>query len=81
MNRARFDQATFAAVLDSIRLARGMTRRQVAEATGVAPSTLTRIAQGRSPDADGLAALCLWADLTANTFFIAPPADPTEDPT
>jgi transcriptional regulator with XRE-family HTH domain len=67
----RFDRATFAAVLDSIRMARGLTRRTMAKEAGVAPSTVTRIAQGRSPDADTLAALCVWANLTANTFFIA----------
>jgi hypothetical protein len=36
----------------------------------VSPSTLTRLAQGRRPDVDSLAALVDWAGLRADDFVV-----------
>jgi predicted transcriptional regulator len=59
-----FDRRRFADTLDAIRASRGLTWRQVADQSGVAASTLTRIQQGKRPDVDGLVRLCHWAGLT-----------------
>lgn len=68
MARARFDGEGFFAALDAQRLAKGMTWRQVAQASGVSASTLTRMSQGKLPDANGLVALGAWASLDPAKF-------------
>lgn len=67
--RDDFDAEAFYAALDSHREAKGMTWKDVGVETGVNPSTLTRMAQGRCPDAKGLAALLAWSGLSANEFM------------
>lgn len=69
MKKGRFDAAAFFAALDGQRISRKMTWKDVAAATGVSASTLTRMAQGRRPDLDGLAALLLWSGLSADDFI------------
>ena len=63
-----FDATAFYAALDAERQSRGMTWRQVAVATKVSASSLTRMAQGRRPDVDSLTALCAWSGLRADMF-------------
>ena len=67
--KARFDTDSFHAALDSTRIARGLTWKQVAEQSGVSTSTLSRIPSGANPDLDGLAALTLWSGLSADSFI------------
>ncbi len=67
--RGSFDAKAFYAVLNSQREARRMTWKQVAAESGVHASTLTRMGQGKSPDANGLAALMSWAGLQADSFM------------
>jgi transcriptional regulator with XRE-family HTH domain len=64
-----FDVAAFHAALDSQRLAMGLTWKDVAAEAGVSASTLTRMAQGKRPDVDGLAALLRWSGLQAEMFI------------
>ena len=52
--------------------ARSKNWKQVAAETGVSASTLTRMAQGRRPDAASLAALSAWAGLNPSDFVDAP---------
>ena len=66
---ANFDAEAFHAALDSQRLAMGMTWKDVAAEAGVSASTLTRMAQGKRPDVDGLAALLQWSGLQAEMFI------------
>ena len=66
--RARFDGNAFYAALDGERQARQCTWRRVAQESGVSASTLTRIAQGKHPDVDSLAALSVWSGLDVNRF-------------
>lgn len=66
---AHFDGDAFQAALDSQRVARRLTWKRVADEAGVSASTLTRLAQGRRPDVNGLATLCTWAGLNADDFF------------
>src|SRR5438552_9577782 len=66
-----FDATAFYDALDSVRTARDLNWREVAAGAGVSASTLTRMAQGRRPDVDGLAALCAWSGLKADDFVRA----------
>ena len=68
--RGQFDSEAFYAALDATRQARKLTWKQVAKESGVSASTLTRMAQGRRPDVDGLAALCSWGVLDAGNFIV-----------
>src|SRR2546430_4634015 len=67
--RGNFDVEGFHAALDSQRKALAMSWKEVAEESGVAASTLTRMAQGKRPDVDGLAALLRWSGLKAESFI------------
>lgn len=69
MAKGQFDVEAFYAALDSQRLSKRMTWKQVAEKSGVSASTLTRIAQGRRPDVDSMAALLAWSGLKADSFI------------
>lgn len=71
MKSGWFDTEAFYRALDAHRSARGITWKQVAAESKVAASTLTRMAQGRRPDVDGLAALCAWSGLKADDFVRA----------
>ena len=66
--KGRFDAEAFYAALDAERRSRRYTWKQVAQEAQVSASTLTRMAQGRRPDVDSLAALVTWAGLSADTF-------------
>lgn len=68
MKKGQFDAETFYAALDATRQARKLTWKKVADESGVSASTLSRMAQGRRPGVDGLAALCSWAGLDAGNF-------------
>ncbi len=67
--RATFDAAAFFAALDAARQARKVNWKQVAQGAGISPSTLTRMAQGKRPDVDTLAALCAWGRLDADDYI------------
>jgi transcriptional regulator with XRE-family HTH domain len=69
MEKSRFDTERFFAALDAQRDARDLNWKQVADESGVSASTLTRMAQGKRPDIDGLAALLEWSGLSAKEFF------------
>jgi transcriptional regulator with XRE-family HTH domain len=64
----RFATESFYAALDAQREARGLTWKKVAGEAGVSASTFTRIAQGRRPDVDTMAALCRWSGLSADAY-------------
>jgi transcriptional regulator with XRE-family HTH domain len=67
--RTSFDSAAFYGALDAERQARELTWKEVAAESSVSASTLTRIGQGKRPDVDSLAALCVWAGLDAGQFM------------
>lgn len=64
-----FDTEAFYAALNAARLSRQMTWKDVAQETGVAASTLSRMGQGAKPDVNGLAALLKWSNLKAEAFI------------
>lgn len=56
--------------------ARGISWKQVSKETNVGASTLTRMAQGRQPDAASLAALSAWAGINPAEFVKRPGQPP-----
>jgi transcriptional regulator with XRE-family HTH domain len=58
-----FDAEGFYAAVATTVFARKLTWKQVSEQTGISATTLTRMSQGRRPDAASLAALSAWAGL------------------
>jgi transcriptional regulator with XRE-family HTH domain len=71
MEKGHFDAEAFYAALDSQRQSRRQTWKQVAREAGISASTLTRMAQGKRPDVNSLAALLTWSGLKADEFVIA----------
>lgn len=68
MPKGQFDSEAFYTALDAQRQSRRLTWKKVAEESKVSASTLTRIAQGRRPDVDSMAALVAWSGLDADAF-------------
>lgn len=66
-----FDGDGFYRALESTVSMRSRSWKEVAAETGVSASTLTRMAQGRRPDAASLAALSAWAGLNPSDFVRA----------
>jgi transcriptional regulator with XRE-family HTH domain len=66
-----FDGDGFYRALEATVTSRSKNWKQVAAETGVSASTLTRMAQGRRPDAASLAALSAWAGLNPSDFVTA----------
>lgn len=75
-----FDATGFYGALDATRQSRDCTWRQVATASGVSASTLTRMAQGKRPDVDSLAALTAWSGLRADDYVRTVESRPKAEP-
>jgi transcriptional regulator with XRE-family HTH domain len=75
-----FDAGAFYEALDGARRARNLTWKQVAGESGVSASTLTRMAQGKRPDVDGLAALAAWSGLNTDDYVRSVEAKPEPEP-
>lgn len=63
-----FDAEAFYKAVEATVHARQVSWKQVADTTGVSPTTLARMATGRKPDAPSLAALCAWSGLNLADF-------------
>jgi transcriptional regulator with XRE-family HTH domain len=63
-----FDVSRFYSALEGARLARNLSWKELAEKAQVHPSTLSRMASGRRPDADSLALLSAWSGLNPADF-------------
>lgn len=50
--------------------AKRLTAHQVAEQCGISASTLTRLKQGKCPDADGLVSLLVWLGRGVEDFTV-----------
>ncbi|MCI0439944.1 MAG: hypothetical protein L0177_12555 [Chloroflexi bacterium] len=57
------------AALDRKRRAADLSWRDVAATLKIAPSTFTRMAQGRRPDVDSFATLLRWLGMPAESFM------------
>jgi len=63
-----FDAARFYFDLDSARVARGFTWKDVGVAAKVNTSTLSRMSQRQRPDASALASLAAWSGLNPANY-------------
>ena len=77
MNKKHFDSDGFYAALARTVQARKTDWTHVAQATGVSNTTLSRMNQGRRPDAASMAALSAWAGINPADYFKAAPKEPT----
>src|SRR5258708_28419926 len=75
-----FDLSSFYAALAATVKGRGITWKQASQETGVGASTLTRMAQGRSPDAASLATLSAWAGLNPAEYVRLATKRPAPEP-
>lgn len=67
-NRGHFDCEAYYIALDEIRKTKTLSWKKVADQSKVSASTLTRMGQGRHPDADSLTMLSAWAGLNPADF-------------
>ena len=81
MKKGSFDASAFFSALDAQRAAHRLTWKDVAKQSGISASTLTRMAQGRRPDVDSLAALTAWSGLNADDFIRVNETDKTQPET
>jgi transcriptional regulator with XRE-family HTH domain len=65
----QLDVSALHATLETARKEHGISWRELARQAGVSPSTLTRMAQGKRPDVDGLAALVRWLGIPVESFI------------
>lgn len=76
-NTTQLDVSALYVSLDAARIERGdLSWREVARQAGISPSTLTRMAQGKRPDVDGLAALVRWLGIPVEQFIRSRPGAP-----
>ncbi len=67
-NRGHFNCDAFYAALDEIRKQKGLPWKKLADQTKVSASSLTRMGQGKHPDADSLTMLAAWSGLNPADF-------------
>lgn len=68
MPKSELNTDALYAALDSKRAEKKLSWKQVANEVEVSASTLTRMAQGKRPDADGLTSLLGWLNLDLKHF-------------
>ena len=64
-----FDSDAFFDALDAVRLARGKNWKELSQEAKMSASTLTRMAQGKRPDVDSLAALSRWSGINVDRYM------------
>lgn len=52
---------------------RGVSWREVARQCGISPSALSRMSDGKRPDADALVSLLVWLDLDTDIAVLVKP--------
>lgn len=65
-----FDIMKFFYAIDVCRATHKMQWKDVAEASGVDAATLTRLKDGKHPNADNIAALFAWSNLDFASFIL-----------
>jgi len=56
--------------LDKQRAARGLMWRELARDLKLSASTLTRLGQGKRPDADALVTILVWLDMDTDIVYV-----------
>lgn len=80
MPKTRVDVVALQAALNQARITKGMSWRQLAAASGVTPSLLSRLRNGYKPDADGFMTLVRWLGMRAERFLVDEDATPRNQP-
>ncbi len=70
MSKAQFDVDAFYEALDNVRKDGKLTWKKVADNAEISASTLTRMAQGKRPDVDSMAALAAWSNLKVDNYIV-----------
>ena len=70
MSSYRLDVAALWERLDKQRAARGLLWRDVARELDLSASTLTRLGQGKRPDADALVTMFVWLDMDTDIVYV-----------
>jgi transcriptional regulator with XRE-family HTH domain len=70
------DVESLYAALDAKRKTDDLSWRDIAGRIGVSASTLTRMAQGASPDVEGFGKMVRWLGVSADDFISRPKAFP-----
>lgn len=68
--RRRLDVRRLFDALAAVRAHQGLTWRDVADQTGLSPSTFTRLSDGKRPDADALCTLIAWLRIPLDRFVV-----------
>lgn len=71
-DKRKFDFGAFQRAVGATVEARGTNWKTVSEETGISQTTLSRMARGRQPDAEGLTALAAWSGLNPVDFMAGP---------
>jgi transcriptional regulator with XRE-family HTH domain len=79
MSNATVDVEGLYAALDARRQTEKLSWRGLAQKLGIAPSTFTRMAQGRRPDVDTFAALLRWLGMPVEAFMASSTETSTPD--
>ncbi len=74
LENSRLNLALLSRAIDAACRDQDLSLRQLAGHLGIAPSTLTRIRQGKRPDAEALAVLVTWAGVPIGDLLA--PDDP-----
>ncbi|MCX4232067.1 helix-turn-helix domain-containing protein [Streptomyces ortus] len=61
--------------LDERRRRQGLSWRQLADTVDISPSTLSRLADDKRPDADALVSLLVWLDLDDGVAHMIKPKE------
>lgn len=75
MSIYRLDVPELRRRLDIRRQEQSLTWRQLADRLDVSPSTFSRLADDRRPDADALVTLLVWLDLDTDIAIMIKPAE------
>lgn len=70
MSLYRLDVGALWERLDKQRAAKGLMWRELARELDLSASTLTRIGQGRRPDADALVTIFVWLDMDTDIVYV-----------
>jgi len=74
-----FDAVLFSAAIQSRILHDELSLREVAKEIGISASTLSRLANGESPDIESFSTVVRWLNADANRFLNAVPGNMLED--
>lgn len=70
MSLYRLDVAALWERLDKQRDAHGLLWRELARELDLSASTLTRLGQGKRPDADALVTMFVWLDMDTDIVYV-----------